>query len=206
MRTKLFGLIGIVLLLLVVELLARGCLDYHVSKSIMNKTANVRKVTVASGDVPVVFYEGVLGHISNGSITMHDIVADPISMAQLGVSASKIDLSRGSLISSKAKITGTPPYLLTVILSKENLRQVINRPVTFHSSYVQTSVDNHVIDAQPQVDGRFIVLKDGKNTVRIPMPSTDYLPCQPTGVGVNGALQLSCASSTLPKFLADATR
>ena len=151
MRTKLFGLIGIVLLLLVVELLARGCLDYHVSKSIMNKTANVRKVTVASGDVPVVFYEGVLGHISNGSITMHDIVADPISMAQLDVSASKIDLSRGSLISSKAKITGTPPYLLTVILSKENLRQVINRPVTFHSSYVQTSVDNHVIDVQSQV-------------------------------------------------------
>ncbi len=206
MRTKLFSIFGIILLLVVVELLARGCLDYNVSRSISNSTENVRKVTVASGDVPVLFYQGVLGHVSNGSITMHDVVADPISMAELTVSAPKIDLSRGAMVSGKAKITGTPPYLLTAILSKDNLRQVINEPVTFNTTYVQTSVDNHVINAQPQVDGRFIVLKDGKYTVRIPMPGTDYLPCQPTSVGVNNALQLSCESSTLPKFLADATK
>lgn len=206
MRTKLFSLFGIILLLVVVEFLARGCLDYNVARSITSKTANVRKVTVASGDVPVLFYQGVLGHISNGSITLHDVAADPINMAELNVSAQKIDLSRGAMVSGKAKITGTPPYLLTVILSKDNLRQVVNQPVSFNTTYVQTSVDNHVVNAQPQVDGRFIVLADGKNTVRIPMPGTDYLPCQPTSVGVNNALLLSCVSSTLPKFLADATR
>ena len=206
MRTKLFSLIGIVLLLVVAEILARGCLDYNVSRSIKNETANVRKVTVASGDVPVLFYQGVLGHLSNGTITMHDVVADPISMAQLSVSASKIDLSRGALVSSKAKITGTPPYVVTVILSPDNLRQVINHPVSFHTTYIQTTVNNHTVNAQPQIDGRFIVLKDGTNTLRIPMPGTDYLPCQPTSLGVSGAILLSCESSTLPKFLADATR
>lgn len=206
MRKRLFSLIGIFLLLVVAEFLARGCVNYNISNSIENDTTNVGRVQVASGDIPVLFYLGVLGYLSNGTITMHDIVAEPISMSQMSVSAAQLELSRGALVSSRAKVTGKPPYHITVILSPDNLRRELNQAVNFSGTYVQTSVDDHVVRAEPKLDGRFIVLDDGKNEIRIPIPSTDYLPCEPTGIGVSGSIALSCDSDTLPKALAEATK
>lgn len=206
MRSKLFSLFGVVILLVVLEVAGRGCLNSTMARSIHTNTEHVRKVTVASGDVPMLWYFGIRGALSNGTVTMHDIVADPISVSELRVSAAKLEFARGKFISGEAKITGAPPYQIVVVLSAKNLHDFLNEKVTFQSSVVRTMVDGHTIFSKPTLDGRFIVLKDSKKSVRIPLPSKAFLPCAPTGMSVGNGIALSCSSPTLPKVLADATK
>ena len=206
MRSKLFSVFGVVILLVGLEFVGRGCLDRSMSHAIHNNTVHVRKVTVASGDVPLLYYFGIRGGASNGSVTMHDIVADPIGIAQLRVSAEELRFDRGRFLSGEAKITGTPPYNIQLLLSGKNLRDYLNSRVTFQTTIVRVTVDGHTMYAKPKLVGRTIVLKDAKKTVRIPLPGKEYLPCDPTGIAVGNGIALACNSGTLPKVLADAVK
>ena len=206
MRSKLFSLFGVVILLVGLELVGRGCVDRTMSHSIHDNTVHVRKVSVASGDVPLLFHYGIRGGLSNGAITMHDIVASPIGIAQLRVSAAQLRFDRGRFLSGEAKITGTPPYNVQLVLSSKNLRDYLNSSVTFQSSIVRVTVDGHTVFAKPALVGRTIVLKDSKKTVRIPLPGRQFLPCDPTGIAVGNGIAVACDSRTLPKVLADATK
>lgn len=206
MRSKLFSLFGIVILLVGLEFAGRGCLDRTMSHSIHDNTVHVRKVTVASGDVPMLYYYGIRGGASNASVTMHDIVADPIGIGELRVGAAELRFDRGRFLSGEAKITGTPPYNIQVVLSAKNLRDYLNSMVTFQSTVVRATVDGHTIYAKPKLVGRTIVLKDAKKTVRIPLPGKQYLPCDPTGIAVGNGIAVVCDSRTLPKVLADAAK
>lgn len=204
MRSKLFMVFGVVILLVGLEFAGRGCLDHTMSKAIHNNSVHVRKVTVASGDVPMLYHYGIRGGLSNGSVTLHDVVADPIGISQLRVSAAELEFARGKFLSGEAKITGTPPYDVQVVLSPKNLQDYLNASVTFQSTTLRVTIDGHTMYVQPKLVGRSIVLKDAKKTVRIPLPGKEYLPCDPTGIAIGNGIAVTCDSPTLPKVLADA--
>jgi hypothetical protein len=206
MRSRLFTVFGVVILLLALEFAGRGCVDYTLSTSMHSNVRQARNVTVASGDVPLLYHYGILGELSNGTVTLHDIVADPISVSELRVSASTLKFDRGKFLSGEAKITGTPPYQVQVVLSAKNLSDELTSRVVFQSKVARVVVDGHTISAMPTLDGRFIVIKDAKKTVRISLPGKDILPCDPTGIGIGNGVAVACESNTLPKVLADAAK
>lgn len=206
MRSRLFTVFGLIVLLVGLEFVGRGCVDRTFSSAVHSKQPNVRKVTVASGDVPLLYHYGILGGLSNGMVTMHDIIADPISVSELRVGASKLEFDRGKFLSGEAKITGTPPYQVQVVLSSKNLSDELTSRVVFQSNVARVTVDGHTIYGKPTLDGRFIVIKDAKKSVRIPLPGKDILPCDPTGIGVGNGVAVACESTTLPKLLADAVK
>lgn len=206
MRSKLFSLFGVVILLVVLEIAGRGCLDRSMSRAIQSNSMHVRNVTVASGDVPLLYYFGVRGGLSNGSVTMHDIMASPIGVSQLKVSAAKLRFDRKKFVSGEAKITGTPPYHIQIVLSAKNLSDYLHTLVSFQTTVLRATIDGRTMYAKPQVDGRTIVLKDAKQTARIRLPGKEILPCDPTGISVGNGIALSCDSDTLPKVLADAAK
>ena len=102
MRSKLFSIFGVLILLVGLELGGRGCMNHNMAGSIHSNTTAVRKVTVASGDVPFLFHYGIKGQLSNGSVTMHDIVTSPIGISQLRVSSAQLKFDRGSFVSGEA--------------------------------------------------------------------------------------------------------
>lgn len=206
MRSKLFSIFGVLILLVGLELGGRGCMNHNMAGSIHSNTTAVRKVTVASGDVPFLFHYGIKGQLSNGSVTMHDIVTSPIGISQLRVSSAQLKFDRGSFVSGEAKITGNAPYQVMVILSAKNLADYLNANVTFQTVVLRTTIDGHTMYVKPKLVGRTIVLKDAKRTVRIPLPGKKYLPCDPTGIVVGNGIAVGCDSDTLPKVLADAAK
>jgi hypothetical protein len=56
------------------------------------------------------------------------------------------------------------------------------------------------------VKGRYLVIEDKTHPTKIPLPSTKYLPCQPTSASVwhGSPIVTGCPSATLPPVLADA--
>lgn len=203
---KLFVVIGVLILLVVLELIARGCTDVRLASSIHSKSDHVGRVTVASGDIPLLWNEYAMGHLSNGSVTMYDIVSSPISVAQLRVSSAKLKVGRAAMVSGNAKITGTAPYSILVVLSADNISHYLGTPVTFHGSNMRIESSDSNITAVPVLHGRTVVFSSGGATQSVPLPSTSILPCTPTGVSAQGALVVGCTSNTLPKVLADAVR
>ncbi len=202
---RIFSVIGVILLLVLLELSGRGCSNSLASGSIKSRFDNAGKVTVQSGDAPFLVYELGLGYLKNGSVTVHDVVASPVSISSLSMSAEKLRLSRGSLVGGTAKITGDGPYRIVAVLDAEDVRRSVNAPVRFHNRYVQTSVKGTTIDAKPVIKGDKIVLTDDDGaTVSVPIPGTEYLPCTPTRVDVQNALVLRCVSATMPKAFSEA--
>lgn len=203
---KLFVVIGVLVLLVVLELAARGCTDNRLASSIHSKSDHVGKVTVASGDIPLLWNEYARGYLSNGSITMYDIVSSPISVAQLRVSSAKLKVGRSAMLSGQAKITGSAPYSIMVVLSAANISHYLGTPVSFHGSDMRIDSIDTNITAAPALHGRTIVFSSDGATEPVPLPSSDILPCTPTNVSAQGALVTGCTSNTLPKVLADAVR
>lgn len=204
-RALIFRLIGVVALLAVIEFGTRGCINKITSQSIESNTVGVRDVTVASGDPPTVFYYGILGGLRNGSLTLHDVVATPVSMARLEVRSSDLRFSRTKLFTGKARLDGTPPYLTTIYLSPKNLGDYLNATVTFQSENLVATIDGHNMNVVPKLKGREIVIADERFSYEVPLPSTAYLPCKPSGFGIGNGLWISCESKAPPKIVADAT-
>lgn len=203
---KLFVVIGVVVLLVVLELAARGCTDARLASSIHSQTDHVGRVTVASGDIPLLWNEYAMGRLSNGSITMHDIVSSPISVSMLRVSSAKLKVGRSAMLSGNAKITGSAPYSILVVLSAANISRELGTPVSFHGPNMRIDSNDSNITAVPVLHGRTVVFSSGGATKSVPLPSTNVLPCTPTGISAQGALVVGCTSNTLPKVLADAVR
>lgn len=205
-RKTVFRVIGVLVVLVLIELATRGCIDSVASRSIESNTVGVQNVNVASGDIPTVFYYGVLGELRNGSITMHDIVATPVNIASLSVTAEALELSRSALITGKAQVTGSPPYRTTVYLSPKNLGDSLNATVTFQSNHLVATIDTHNMNVVPKLVNRRIVLSDGRYTFSVPLPGLAYLPCKPDTFGVSNGIWVACNSQKLPPIVAHATK
>ena len=56
------------------------------------------------------------------------------------------------------------------------------------------------------VKGRYLVIQDKQHPTKIPLPTTKYLPCQPTSAFVwhGSPIVTGCPSATLPPVLLDA--
>lgn len=192
--------------LVLIELGARGCIDAVASRSIHDSTLGVRSVNVESGDIPVVYHYWLFGRLQNGSVTMHDIVATPVNIASLKVSAESLELDRTELITGDAKITGSPPYRTTVILSPKNLGDYLNSTVRFQTNHLVSTIEGHNMNVVPKLKGRSIVIADERNTYEVPLPGLAYLPCKPDTIGIGNGIAVSCSSDTLPRFVANATK
>lgn len=198
--------IGVIVLVAVVGVGSRGCINAVTARSIDNNTVGVRKVDVASGDVPAIFNFWVLGGLKNGSITLHDIVATPVNISSLQVTAANLRFSRTKMLSGKARLDGSPPYRTTIFLSPKNLSDSLNATVSFQSNYLVATIDGHNMHVIPKLDGRTIVIEDDRYTYEVPLPGAEYLPCTPDRFGVGGGVSVSCESAKLPEIVADATR
>ncbi len=206
LRPVLFKTVGVIAVLVLVELAARGCIGAVVSRSIDGNTVGVSSVNVATGDVPVVYHYWLFGDLRNGSITMHDVVATPVNISTLSVTAEKLEFSRTELITGRAKLTGSPPYRTTVILSPKNLGDHLNSTVHFQTNHLVATIEGHNMNVVPRLDGRKIVLADERYTYDVPLPGKAYLPCEPDSIGVGNGIAVSCSSDTLPPFVARATK
>lgn len=204
LRPLLFKTAGVLALLVVIEVGTRGCVDAVTSRSIHNKTVGVGKVDVASGDVPAVIHFWILGGLQNGSLTMHDIVATPINISALTVSAEDLRFSRTKLLTGKADLTGSAPYRTTVYLSPKNLGDYLNATVHFQSNHLVATIDGHNMNVVPKLDGREIVIADERFTYSVPLPGVAYLPCKPDSIGVGNGIAVSCEAEALPPFVARA--
>lgn len=206
LRGVIVKIVIVVLMLIVLGVAARGCVDAVSSRAIEGNLVDVGEVTVASGDAPMVFHYWVMGGLQNGSITMHDISTSPMNIDRLKVSAEDLRLDRMKLISAKAKLNGSPPYRITMRLSAKNLSGVLHTSVTFRGNHLIAQIDGDNMDVAPKIQGRTIVLSDERNTHEIELPGTEYLPCDPTGLGTSSSgITVSCESDTLPPYLAEAT-
>lgn len=201
-RGVIFRVLGVIIVIVLVELGARGCVNAVTSRSIESGAANVRKVNVASGDVPAVFHFFILGSLRNGSITMHDIMAAPVNISSLSVTAQNLRFSRGAMIKGRASLKGSPPYRTTVFLSAKNIGDALGTSVTFQSNYLVATIDGHNMNVVPKVKGRKIVIADDKYSYDVPLPGTQYLPCKPATFGVGNGVWVSCDSAVLPRFVA----
>ncbi len=196
----------LILVLVVVEVAARACVDAVTARSIEGDLVDTGEVTVAAGDVPMVFHYWILGGLQNGSVTLHDISASPMNIDRLKVSAEDLRFARGQLLSANAKLTGSPPYRITMHLSADNLSGVLHTAVTFRGNHLIAQIDGENIDVAPRLEGRTIVLADERNTHEVELPGTDHLPCDPTGFGTSaGGITVTCDSDELPPYLAAAT-
>lgn len=205
-RGVLVRIVVVVFVLVVLEVAARGCVNAVTSRAIQSNLVDTGEVTVASGDLPMVFHYWVMGGLQNGSITLHDISASPMNIARLKVTAHDLRFARGSLLSAKAKLKGSPPYRISLRLSAQNLSGVLHTPVTFHGDHLIAQIDGDNIDVRPRIEGRTIVLADERNTHRIDLPGLDYLPCDPSGFSSSpGGITVSCTAEELPPYLAAAT-
>ncbi len=204
MRTWIGKVIVAVVALVLIELGTRGCVDWGASRSIETNADSVGSVSVASGDVPAAFHYWIMGGLANGSVTLHDINATPMNIARLDVGSTSLEFSRTQMLKGNARILGKAPYDVTVYLSPANLGDYLNTTVTFHGPYLSGLIGNLSIDAKPELKGRSIVLSDRNHTIRIPLPSRAYLPCQPDGIGVGNGIVVGCSSPVLPKVLSDA--
>ena len=204
MRTWIGKVIVAVLVLVLIEFGTRGCVDWGASRSIETNADSVGSVSVASGDVPAAYHYWIMGGLANGSVTLHNINATPMNIARLEVGSSSLEFSRTQLIKGNAQILGKAPYDVTVFLSPANLGDYLNTTVTFQGPYLSAVIDNHPIDAKPELKGRSIVLSDRNHTIRIPLPGRAYLPCQPDRIGVGNGIAVGCSSPVLPKVLSNA--
>ncbi len=204
-RVALVRVLGVVVVLVLIEFGTRGCVDWVGSRSIKTNTVGVRDVSIEAGDAPTAWYYGILGYVSNGSIALHDLTATPVNVAKLTVSADRLNISRWSMMSGKARITGTPPYRVSAYLSPRNLGDYLNATVRFQAGYLSATIEGHNMDVKPKLVARNIVISDGHNSFRVPLPGRDILPCTPENIGVGYGIVASCESRRLPPVLAKAT-
>jgi len=204
LRPLLFRIAGVIAVLVLIEVGTRGCVDSVTSRSIHSRTVGVGDVDVASGDAPTALRYWVLGGLQNGSVTMHDIVAVPVSISALEVKAEDLRFSRTKLLTGKADLTGSAPYRTTLYLSPKNLGSYLNATVRFQSNHLVATIEGHSMNVVPKLKGRSIVIEDERFTYEVPLPSRAYLPCKPDAMGVGNGIAVSCQSDVLPPFVAAA--
>ncbi len=204
LRPVLFRTIGVLAVIVLIEVGTRGCVDTVTSRAIHSKTVGVGDVNVAAGDVPAAIHYWILGGLQNGSVTMHDIVATPVSIASLQVTSEDLRFSRTALLTGKADLTGSAPYRTTVYLSPKNLGDHLNATVTFQTNHLVATIDGHNMNVVPRLKGRSIVIADERFTYEVPLPGKAYLPCAPDALAIGNGIAVSCESDALPPFVARA--
>lgn len=206
-RGVIVKIVIVAIVLVLVEVAVRGCVDSVSSRAIDGDLVETGDVSVASGDIPAVVNYWILGRLSNGSITLHDISASPMNISRLKVSASDLRFDRAKMLTAKAKLNGSPPYRISMTLSGKNLSGVLDTDVVFRNGRLIAQIDGNNMDVVPTVEGRNIVLEDERTTQTVELPGKRYLPCDPTGVGSSGAgVTVTCESDTLPPYLAEAVQ
>ena len=147
------------------------------------------------------------GTVSNATIDLHNIVVAPINMSLLRTQVKDLKLDRGAMFDGKARVSSTGPVQMTLVLSEANVRDALNAgTVVFRDKYVQVVLDGHTITGPLVVKGRYLVIQDKQHPTKIPLPTTKYLPCQPTSAFVwhGSPIVTGCPSATLPPVLLDA--
>lgn len=204
---KLLAVVGLLVVLGLLDFGARWFTQYQVNTGTKAHTTNVGSVSSSLSQFPFVWNLTFGGKVSDATIDLHDVAMGPINVSDLRTQAKDLKLDQGELFGGKARISGAGPINVTAVLTKKNVGDAINATaIVFRDKYVQLNVSGHTVNGQIAISGRTILIKDKRYPTRIPLPSTDLLPCNPTGASVatGGDIVVGCASPTLPAVLVNA--
>jgi hypothetical protein len=204
---KLLLVVLVVLVLVGLDFGARWFSEHQFDRRASTRVQNVGSVNTTFDQFPYSWNMTLSGTVANATIDLNDIVVAPINMSLLRTQVKDLKIDRGSMLDGKPRVSSTGPVQVTLVLSEANVRDALDAgTVVFRDRYVQVVVNGHTITGPLVVKGRYLVIEDKTHPTKIPLPSTKYLPCQPTSAFVwhGSPIVTGCSSATLPPVLADA--
>ncbi len=204
---KLLLVLLVVLVLVGLDFGARVFSEHQFDRATSTRVQNVGTVNSTFDQFPYSWNMTLSGTVSKATIDLHNIVVAPINMSLLRTQVKDLKLDRGAMFDGKARVSSTGPVQMTLELTEANVRDALDAgTVVFRDKYVQVVLNGHTITGPLVVSGRYLVIQDKQHPTKIPLPTTKYLPCQPTSAFVwhGSPIVTGCPSATLPPVLLDA--
>jgi hypothetical protein len=158
--------------------------------------------SVAISSFPFVGRLITSGTVPKLTVDVNGVAVDGVTFGAIDIVVHHLKVDTSNLTGAKIKLQSISSGSVTAVLPQASIDQKLGLDLTLGSGTVSLAG----VRLQPivTVSNTAITLGlSGLPTVSVPVPQLSLLPCVGAAVIVPGAIQLSCALTTLPPALAD---
>ena len=190
---KLIALGVVVAILGVGDFLAKAYVESGVERSIRAEVQGVGGLDASISSFPFVGRVLFAGEVSHARVTLTDVSGRGIPVSALRLQIDGLRFDRNTLLNrSQLRIIGVDSVEFLAVLSRDDLAAVLGPAAAALELVEGTTL---------AVNGGQVELPGG---LRIAVPSTELLPCDPTATVGDQEVVLSCTSDTLPAIVVQA--